>query len=184
MAGKSKAKGNRNEYEVARVLQKWWNVPGETFTRMPASGALRWGGTTWTYGDILPPLSFRAVVETKHHREVSLAEPFRLDVANAKLTYWWYYQCVPDAVRCRTELDVPVQPFCIWRKNHGIFQLCTTTELHDALGVEFTNQFVHYRIHVPTRKPFVLCGWSDWMNAVTPAAFRKACIQVSEFPLM
>ena len=49
-----KAKGNRNELMVCKVLEAW---VGEPFSRVPSSGGLRWKDFNNAVGDVICSLS-------------------------------------------------------------------------------------------------------------------------------
>ena len=110
MPAKSKIKGNKHELATARTLSEWWS---EEFRRMPNSGALRWGGVAFTYGDLLPPESFPAIVECKHYKEIDLSLLLR---GKSPILDWWG-QVVDDVHRCLEETGQALEPLLVFRAN-------------------------------------------------------------------
>lgn len=116
MPSKSKSKGNTHERDVAARLSVWW---GKEFRRTPNSGALRWQGTSWVYGDLLPPEDCPFAIEAKHYAEVELAEILgrqKQQPGTGLISVWWYGQTVPDAQRASRDLGRPVEPMLVWRR--------------------------------------------------------------------
>ena len=111
--------GNTHERAVAARLSTWY---GQEFRRVPNSGALRWQGASWVYGDILPPEGFPFVIEAKHYHEVELAEIFGRREAKpgtGLVARWWFEQTVPDAERASRDLKRPIEPLLVWKRDHG-----------------------------------------------------------------
>ncbi len=113
MPSKSKTKGNNAEREVAKALSEWWE---EDFKRIPNSGALRWGGASWVYGDLLPPETFPGIIESKHYAEIDLDGLLRLKVADGNPLGWWA-QVVSDVVRCYQDTGLALQPILVFKAN-------------------------------------------------------------------
>ena len=126
----SKQKGNRNENAVAQALSDWWGAP---FKRTPNSGGLRWKGASFTYGDILPPESFPAVVECKHYENVDLDEMIRCAPTPHNILGWWK-ETSDDAYRCYTETGLPVQPILVYKQNRRPWRVVIEAEFLIALG--------------------------------------------------
>ena len=110
---KSKTKGNAAEREVAKILSAWF---GEDFKRVPNSGALRWGGVSWVYGDLLPPESFPGIIESKHYAEIDFDGLLRLKATDHNPLGWWG-QVVSDVVRCYGDTGLALQPVLVFKAN-------------------------------------------------------------------
>ena len=113
MASKEKTKGNKAERKVAGLLTEWW---GGEFRRMPNSGALRWNGAFWTYGDIVPPEDFPAVAEVKHHRHIDFQPVITGTPQKDNILGFWNQVC-EDARSCYRETGVYVEPMLIAKKD-------------------------------------------------------------------
>lgn len=99
----SKAKGNRGELELCKILDE--RFEGHSFKRVPASGAM-FGGynrkyasgidegiTTALVGDIIVPPTFKFTIEHKSYQEISFWDLFN---ASSDL-HSWMKQCEDDA---------------------------------------------------------------------------------------
>lgn len=113
MPSKSKTKGNTAEREVAKALSEWWE---EDFKRIPNSGALRWGGASWVYGDLLPPETFPGIIESKHYAEIDLDGLLRLKAGDGNPIGWWL-QVASDVKRCHDDTGLALQPILIFKAN-------------------------------------------------------------------
>lgn len=98
-----KKKGSKNE----RELSKWWQLwTGMEFTRVPASGGLRWKKTDNISGDIVcaDPRGIRKfpfTVEAKSYKDINF-EHLLLDNKNIKVLQFWEQAC-EDAQRAGKE---------------------------------------------------------------------------------
>lgn len=98
-----KKKGSKNE----RELSKWWQSwTGLEFTRVPASGGLRWKKTDNISGDIVcaDPKGIRKfpfTVEAKSYQGINF-EHLLLDNKNIKVLQFWE-QAKEDAERAQKE---------------------------------------------------------------------------------
>jgi hypothetical protein len=166
---KPKKKGNAHETAVAKLLTEW---AGEPFHRMPTSGALRWHGELWTFGDIVPPEDFHLVIECKHHADVSIDTLFN---EKNKICEWWREQAVPDAERCDMSLEINTEPWLVFKRNYGRYRLCLLTDLLKAI-LEETNSRDLPHLDVTTRLPFYypfsIVDFKDFLAAVSPDALR------------
>lgn len=98
-----KAKGNKGERELCKWFQQWTGFP---FTRVPASGGLRWKNTNATAGDIIcdderHSRRFLFSVESKSYKDINFEH---LILGNKKiqiLNFW--NQCNEDAKRSNKE---------------------------------------------------------------------------------
>ena len=120
MPSPSKTKGNHNETVVAEILTKWWGSP---FKRMPTSGALRWKGAAFTYGDLITPEDFPFIVECKHYAKVDVDELLRKDWDQGLITWWWQ-QVLDDCKRYNTDTGKTLQPMLVWKANNRPHRIC------------------------------------------------------------
>lgn len=101
MAINSKNKGNRNERDLCKFWEEW---TGYEFSRVPASGALRWKKTDNISGDIIcsdPDHSrvFPFNIETKFHQDINF-QHLLIPVTNVKIKEFWA-QATEDADRAK-----------------------------------------------------------------------------------
>jgi len=95
----SKKKGNKNELE----LSKWWKTwSGQEFSRVPASGGLRWKNTDNISGDIINTddrhsRRFPFSIETKFYKDINF-EHLILGNKNIKVIEFWE-QAKEDGLR-------------------------------------------------------------------------------------
>lgn len=170
MPSSSKTKGNAFERSVAKTLSAWW---GEDFKRTPNSGALRWNGATFAYGDLLPPESFPGIVETKHYREVCVSSLLRLGPSPDRLLGWWH-EVLVDAGRCLQETGARMAPILVFRANGWRDSwICISAELWvDLLGlVEVTPPYLLLS------RPDADCAMmqlDDFLQAVSREHFLQA----------
>lgn len=120
MPSKSKNKGNGFEREVAKILGEWW---GEPFQRTPNSGALRWNGNFWTFGDLLPPESFPCVIECKFYKKSNLNILLTGTPQPGNMLGWWA-QCIEDVDRAEKELGKKLIPILITKANFQPRLIC------------------------------------------------------------
>jgi len=94
----SKKKGNRNELRGAKLWQAW---TGWEFSRVPASGGLRWKKTDDITGDIICTekgiYDFRFSIELKFHNEIEFNYLLLNMKKNPVIKFW--NQCKEDAER-------------------------------------------------------------------------------------
>lgn len=173
-----KEKGNEYEREVSAILTEWWDSSRFEFARTPNSGALRWNGISWTYGDILPPEDFLAIVECKHYKEIELDEVLRCKPTEKNVGGWWR-EVLADAQRCYDETRYPAQPLLVYRKNYWrTHRLVLESDFFGALGGR--------KLQLPAAwmtgtgvPPYVVTDLLEFLESVTPEQFRqaqKACI--------
>ena len=86
----SKKKGNKAERELCKWFQQWTGFP---FTRVPASGGLRWKNTNATAGDIIcdderHSRRFQFSVESKSYKDINF-EHLILGNKKVKLIEFW-----------------------------------------------------------------------------------------------
>ena len=103
----SKQKGNRNELEVCKWLEKW---TGEPFTRVPSSGGMRWKNAPNVCGDVVCEdidFNFAFSVETKHLKKI----PLEGDLLERSKVFTIMQQAISDAERANKK------PMLILRSN-------------------------------------------------------------------
>lgn len=174
MPSKSKNKGNTAEREVAKVLSKWF---GEDFKRIPNSGALRWNGASFVYGDLLPPESFPGIIESKFYKEIDLDGLLRLTVQENNPLGWWL-QVVDDVQRCYSELRLALQPVLIFKANRRPRRIVIEEKLFNALRWGKTpglGQVPHFCLQ---RAEFlgrvVVMDLVEFLGIVDPEAYAQA----------
>lgn len=172
MTSKSKGKGNAHERDVADKLTQWY---GEKFLRIPNSGALRWQGAAWVYGDLLPPEGFPFVMECKHYAEIVFEEV--LGTKNSpsgcsRVSEWWFTQAVPDADRAHRETGKQVLPLLFWKADYRPIRL--TMWLEDFVRIPSAYaKLVTVITAIPHRRPFVTVNLDEFLAVVTPAEMRQ-----------
>jgi len=94
----AKKKGNRNELRGAKLWQTW---TGWEFSRVPASGGLRWKKTDDITGDIICTekgiYDFKFSIELKFYQDIEF-NYLLLDLKKNPVLKFWE-QCKADAVR-------------------------------------------------------------------------------------
>lgn len=105
----SKQKGSTYERRVAKLMTDWW---GGEFSRVPASGGLRWGADQRVAGDIVPPLrsNFPFVIECKKHEGWGL---HNLLLNTGPIRTWWE-QVILD---CTRMAEHGMAPCLVFSKN-------------------------------------------------------------------
>lgn len=180
MPAKGKEKGTRFEILVAERLSHWW---GNTFKRTPNSGALRWRGVTFTYGDILPPEDFPCVIECKHYREVNLDRVIRAgvrgDVEYGFITYWWFKQIIRDVKRCLEETDLSVHAMLVYRMNNRPIRLGLSSEVVRQLCPSLLPQLCRAVMYTPFGRPFTILDFEQFLDVVPAASFLTATTAVN-----
>jgi hypothetical protein len=169
----SKIKGNKNERDIAKALSTWW---GESFNRTPNSGALRWKGASWTYGDILPPESFPAVVECKHYANVDLDEVIRCTPTPHNILGWWK-ETTDDSYRCYKETGIPVQPILVYKQNRTPRRIVIEAEFFIAMG----GRKLHlptFWISMPGSEPLAVLDFKAFLAAVPRELFLSSIRKV------
>lgn len=107
-----KQKGNKNERDCAKMLERWTGVP---FTRTPSSGGLRLKNAPNFCGDVVcaeASFYFPFAIETKHLKnfQVVLLKSGELRERSQVKTIW--AQCQRDATRAKK------QGMCLLRTNN------------------------------------------------------------------
>lgn len=124
-----KAKGNRFELDVAKMLTEW---SGKTFHRTPQSGALHWDNDKRVVSDIVPPqdLGFPFSIECK-----SQEVPWDFDsLITGKSTIWKFWnQC------CRDAMSEKMEPLLVFSKNYRKTYAMIYRVAYNKLGKNLTN---------------------------------------------
>lgn len=162
MPSPSKTKGSRHEREVADILSGWWGSGEGSFRRVPNSGALRWNGAAWTYGDVYGPEDFVAVVECKFYSELAFQSPW-LEEGKGTLLGWWSQAC-NDAHRARTETRRDLFPILIFRQNRVAPFLALPQTIADNLPV---SSIVRVDVKPKNRNAMSIFRLSEWLQCVT-----------------
>lgn len=170
MPSASKNKGNANENAVAKLLTAWW---GEDFKRTPNSGALRWNGAAWTYGDLLPPESFPAVVECKHYAKVDLDEIIRTKPTESNILGWWL-EAHADAMRCYEETKTTAQPILVYKANRVPRRVVLEADFFAAMGGRQLRVPSIWVSHPDLPGPVVILPLEDLLESVSREMFLQA----------
>jgi hypothetical protein len=163
----SKHKGNTCQSFIAKLLSDWY---GEKFRSTPASGALRWQGVIWTFGDLLPPEGLNTIWECKHYADVSSDAILNRGVKAYQL-YWWEEQLLKDQKRAMEQLNKPVHPFLVWKKNQGVPRIVMHLDVfNNLLRAQSLNRLeIYYNDY-----RLVNLLLRDFITAITPSEFREA----------
>lgn len=168
MPRKSKQKESRHLAEIIPMLKEWW---GEEFAKTPGSGALRWGNGFWTFADICPPESCPFVIEAKFHAETDQDELLRKTLNNGKLTWYWYFQTIPDSIRASEEMGRTLYPLMIYKVNRRANRIVLQHDLFQGLEGNETVPYVYFR-H-PEATPFVIVDLALFFQTFTRQVFEK-----------
>jgi hypothetical protein len=168
MSQNSKQKGKTCERLISNELSKWSSKP---FKVVPASGALRWGGASFVYGDILPPQECWCIFETKHYKNVS-TDAVLNQGPNSLTIYWWNEQIVKDVKRARTDLKKNIHGILVWKQNQGIPRMVLSLPLFEMFPVHINLR--HLRIYYPPMKPLVIVLLKDFCLNVSYSEFVYA----------
>lgn len=158
----SRSKGSKNE----RNLCKWWqDWTGMEFTRIPASGGLRWGKTDNISGDLIcadPRHSrrFPFTIEAKFYKEINF-EHLISGVSKVKILEFWA-QANEDAERAKKI------PFLFMRYN-GMKSMTWFTVIEyrflkilKSEGFKPENPF--FKVILPEGRDIIIFNSSDLLN--------------------
>ncbi|TXH17529.1 MAG: hypothetical protein E6R03_03685 [Hyphomicrobiaceae bacterium] len=172
MTSKSKGKGNSHERDVAEKLSNWY---GSKFLRIPNSGALRWGGAAWVYGDLLPPEDFPFVMECKHYAEIVFEEVLGTSQSPSgcsRVSEWWFTQAVPDAERAFKDTGKLVLPLLFWKADYRPIRMSMGAQEFLKLPGAST-KLVSVLTSIPHRAPFVTVNLEEFLAVVSPQQMRE-----------
>lgn len=177
---KNKGVSYRHEFEVAALFSTWWGKP---FHRIPNSGALRWNDRVWTFGDVLPPEDFPAVIECKRRKLIEyhrLIDP-ALDQEHKDHPLSWWTQAQDDASRAYEGTGRPVQPLVICKTIRKPNRIFLEADLFTALGGRKLGLPALW-VTIPSHPPFVILDLATFFGAVDRESFLagvKAVIPVA-----
>jgi hypothetical protein len=184
MPSKSKSKGNKNEYLVRDLFTAWYGKP---FVKAPNSGALRWNGIMWTYGDLIPPEDFPFVVEAKHYEELSCEEilgrrqrsrpgqpALPPSFGTGKVEEFWYDQVKQDAARATSELGRPIEPLLVYKQDFRRPRICLDALLFQRFPGELRKELICFWVYIPEKTPFMVLDFEFFLEKVSPEALRKS----------
>lgn len=119
-----KAKGNRFELTVAKMLSEW---SGEKFHRTPQSGALHWDNDKRVVSDIVPPqgIGFPFSIECKS-QEVTW--DFDTFITGTSPIWKFWSQC------CRDAMSEKMEPLLVFTKNYRKIYVMMNRLVYDSLG--------------------------------------------------
>lgn len=115
----SKKKGNAFQNVIAKMLTE---ITAEEWKSVPASGALRWKGSHWTFGDIAPPEGVYVTIECKHHARINIDQLVFKNYnerADTKLFLSFWEQSVTDSIRAAEALHRTVTPILVFKRDRG-----------------------------------------------------------------
>lgn len=167
MPSAGKKKGNTHESWMAAALTEWY---GQPFKRMPASGALRWKGASFVYGDILPPEDFPFIVECKHYKSVDMDEILRLDPERGYITWWYYNQLLPDVKRCLQETGQSCTPLLLYKQNNRPTRACMPTKFSTLLD----GKLAFMSVSIPGRPSFLIADFGELLRLIKPSELVSA----------
>lgn len=182
MPNASKAKGNRFEVSVAKMLSEW---SGKVFRRVPNSGALRWRGASSTFGDLLPPEELHCIFECKSRNEVDLntlltssfVEHKRGSNDKRTILGWWKYQLQEDCARFKRETALEATPILIFKQDHGASKIAMELTTFMKIIHPRLSYIVVNNAHLTT--PIVITNFTDFTSYVSYDDFREACRRTS-----
>ena len=161
MGAKSKAKGNRYERRVAKLLTEYTSV---NFRRIPSSGAFnKFKGVTVAEhvfsGDIVcDRTDFRFSVEAKSQKVFSFQAILK-DPDNCAFTKWWK-QCVEDAQA------VSKVPMLLFKPDTQEDFIATTG---NAIALLKISTIVHFSLNVYSQLPTPkIIRWKTFVEKVNP----------------
>ena len=155
----SKAKGNRFELKVAKLLTVRFGVD---FSRVPCSGGLHWQGDSRVSGDIVPPVDWfwPYSLECKD-RSFELSIP-QLMAGKGPLSDW-YEQANKDAMRAGDGY-APVVVFNVARR--GIYALIDESQINTYRPIN--------SIVLPN--DLVILDFDYWMDDAAAVAGPKSVV--------
>lgn len=155
-----KKKGNKAERELCKWFQQWTGYP---FTRVPASGGLRWKNTNATAGDIIcdderHSRRFQFSVESKSYKDINF-EHLILGNKKVKILEFWE-QTNADADRSG---KIPI----LFMRYNGMakntYFVVITYQVYKLLFPTLIS-FEYSRFEVKGKVPFVILNSHDLLK--------------------
>lgn len=155
-----KKKGSKNERDLSKWFQDW---SGLEFSRVPASGGLRWQKKDDISGDIIctdPRKSrrFPFSIEAKFYKDINF-EHLILGNKKQKIIDFWE-QAKEDGVRSKR---IPL----LFMRYNGMKKNCWFTIMHKSIynkalkhGLEETNNAV-FEVTIAGQEPFIILNSED-----------------------
>lgn len=161
MAVNSRAKGSKAERELCKWFEKW---TGFKFTRVPASGGLRWKNTNATSGDIICDNErhgrrFQFSVENKSYKDIHF-EHLILGNKRIKISEFWG-QANADATRSN---KIPI----LFMRYNGMakntYFVCITVQLYNLIPLNQSLEFEYNRFNICGPNPMVIMNSNDLLK--------------------
>lgn len=165
--------GNQGEYDFAARLTEWWGGT-EPFRKMPASGALRWEGILWIFGDLLPPSGVHLIIESKV-RAMTHLDILNDDPNKSDLNYHWYYQLLCDIVRAKDSTGKMFCPMLGW-KTAKKWYLVFDARILQKLEVFKLGKLPYIYVQIPEQYPYIIVKMKDFCRAVSSQVFRDSVL--------
>lgn len=167
---RSKPKGNKHELSVAKLFSAWW---GSEFKRVPSSGALRWGGVSWVYSDILPPEDCPVALECKIRAEIDIWALVRpgSDTSHIHHPIAWWNQAVDDATRCYLETGKVIHPMLVFREDKKKSYIAMEADLLAAILPKHATYGTLWVSNPGAHARFVVMDLASFFSAVTRETF-------------
>lgn len=169
MPSNSKRKGNSAESWCAKKLSEWW---GAEFKRIPNSGALRWHGSTDTFGDLLCPVDFPGIVESKHNKAFDLLKLLTSKPSKDNILGWWL-QVNNDVSRCLAQIGQRRTPVLIAKGNRSTPIIGIDAELLPELPY-----CPHLLVTNPYTTSFCIYTLDSFLQFVSPEIIKAATCKI------
>ncbi len=137
----SRAKGASFERKIAKDLTAWW---GDSFTKTPSSGGLRWGQDHRVTGDIVPSedaKDFPFVVECKKRENWDFEQIIK---GTGEVPSWWE-QAYNDNLRLGDHKKTPILIFSKNRSPVYFMVLKTVQELLKLDSVDYFETTIAFK---------------------------------------
>lgn len=172
----SKKKGNKAERELCKWFKEWTGFP---FTRVPASGGLRWKNTNATAGDIIcdderHSRRFLLSVECKSYKDINF-EHLILGLKRTKILEFWE-QSINDANRSQKF------PILFMRYNgmsKNTYFVIITKQLYLTLLQQSEVEFKHNYFNISGSNPMVILNSNDLLK-FDYMKFHKSLKQIKQ----
>jgi len=154
----SKKKGNKGEREVSKWWEQW---TGLEFSRVPASGGLRWSNTQNITGDILcsdkiHSRRFLFCIESKNYKDINF-EHLILGNKNVKILDFWQ-QTKDDAERGN---KIPILFMKYDRMPKNTYFVVVSRNLFSFLTAEIEHDFDYF---IVPKQDFVILNSNDLLK--------------------